>query len=116
MVEGIETGVIGETTNTDIKVSKQTFLCRFHQEYPADIVPSHRLARLKMLHEVCACKNCKIIANIFIIRVYFEMSKLHKSLFIVFTADRHLCFLGPHMRIQLVHGGQNPLECSEMHC
>jgi hypothetical protein len=25
-------------------------------------------------------------------------------------------FLGPRMRIQLVPGGQNALECSEMHC
>jgi hypothetical protein len=36
--------------------------------------------------------------------------------FIVLTADHHLRFLGPHMRIQLVPGGQNALECSEMHC
>jgi hypothetical protein len=35
---------------------------------------------------------------------------------IVFTADRHLYYFGPHMRIQLVPGGQNALECSEMHC
>jgi hypothetical protein len=35
------------------------------------------------------------------------------SLFIVFTADRHLGFLGPHMRIQLMLGGQNALQ---MHC
>jgi hypothetical protein len=37
--------------------------------------------------------------------------------FIVFMADRLLRFLGPHMRIQLVPGGQNyALECSEPHC
>jgi hypothetical protein len=38
------------------------------------------------------------------------------ELFIVFTADRHLRFLGLHMSIQMLPGGQNALECSEMHC
>jgi hypothetical protein len=31
-------------------------------------------------------------------------------------ADHHLRFLGPHMCIQMVPGGQYALECSEMHC
>jgi hypothetical protein len=43
------------------------------------------------------------------------LERFRSTLFIVFMADRHLCFLGPHMRIQLclvgkMHG--NAAKCS----
>jgi hypothetical protein len=53
---------------------------------------------------------------VFIAMGVLSSFKRHKKLAMVFTADRHLRFLGPHMLIQLVPGAQDALECSEMHC
>jgi hypothetical protein len=41
---------------------------------------------------------------------------LDTVLFIVFTADRHLGFVVPHMRIQLMPGGQNELQMPCRQC